>query len=151
MGGLSSILARGSLVALDSCVFIYHVEAHPRYRPLTEKLLQGIQADQWRAVTSVVTLMELTVRPWQVGREDAAREYESLIAHFPNLLLADVTRDVARWAARLRAAHRLRPADALQAATALCYNADALVTNDRDLERLSGELHIVVLDALSNL
>ena len=148
MGGLSRCLAGGSLVALDTCVLIYHVEAHPRYRPLTGELLQGIQASRWQAVTSVVTLMELTVRPWQLGREDAAREYEWLIAHFPNLLLADVTREIARWAARLRAAHRLRPAAALQAATALHYRADALVTNDRDLERLSSALDVIILDDL---
>lgn len=135
-------------MALDTCIFIYHAEAHRRYRPLTEELLQGIQASHWQAVTSVVTLMELTVRPWQLGREDAAREYEWLIAHFPNLLLAGVTRETAHWAARLRAMHRLRPADALQAATALHYRADALVTNDRDMERLSGALDVVILDDL---
>jgi uncharacterized protein len=148
MGGLTRRLAEGSLVALDTCVFIYHVEAHPRYRFLTGDMFEGIQASRWQAVTSVVTLMELTVRPWQLGREDAAREYEALIARFPNLLLADITRDIARQAARLRAAHRLRPADALQVATALHYRADVLVTNDRDLERLSGALNVVILDDL---
>jgi predicted nucleic acid-binding protein len=136
-------------VGLDTSVFIYHVEAHPRYGPLTRELLQGIQAGRWQAVTSVVTLMELTVRPWQLGREDVARKYEALIAHLPNLLLADVTREIARWAARLRAVYRLRPADALlQAATALHYRANALVTNDRDLERLSSALNVVILDDL---
>ena len=146
MGGLRGHLAEGSLAALDTCVFIYHVEGHPRYRSLTEELLQGIHARQWQGITSIVTLMELTVLPWRLGREDVAREYEWLIAHFPNLLLADVTRDIARWGARLRAAYRLRPADALQAATALHYRADALVTNDRGLERLSGLLSVIVLD-----
>jgi len=146
MGGLSRRLADGSLVALDSCVFIYHVEAHQRYRSLTGELFQGIQARHWQAVTSVVTLMELTVRPWQLGREDVAREYEWLIAHLPNLLLADITRDIARWAARLRAVHRLPPADALQAATALHYRADALVTNDRDMARMSSTLNVIMLD-----
>ena len=79
MGGLSRRLADGSLVALDSCVFIYHVEAHQRYRSLTGELFQGIQARHWQAVTSVVTLMELTVRPWQLGREDVAREYVNFL------------------------------------------------------------------------
>jgi predicted nucleic acid-binding protein len=149
MGGLSRRLAPGSLVALDPCVFIYHVEAHPHYRTLTAELLRGIQEGRWQAVTSVVTLMELTVRPWQLGREDAAREYEGLIAHLPNLVLADVTRDVARWAARLRAEHRLLPADALQVATALLYRANALVTNDRDMARMSELLDVVILDDLT--
>jgi predicted nucleic acid-binding protein len=97
-------------------------------------------------VTSTVTVMELTVRPWQLDRPAVAREYEALLAHFPHLTLVDVTREVARRAAQLRARHRLRPADALQAATALVAGATAFVTNDRSLARLSPALDVVLLD-----
>ena len=96
-------LARHTVVGLDTSIFIYHLEAHPRYLRLTQALLAGIQAGRQRAVTSTVTIMELTVRPWQVDRPAVAREYEALLVHFPNLTLADVTRDVARQAAQLRA------------------------------------------------
>jgi predicted nucleic acid-binding protein len=64
--------------------------------------------------------------------------------HFPNLTLVDVTRDVARQAAKLRARYHLRPADALHAATALAHNATAFVTNDRDFTQV-GDLEIVLL------
>ena len=111
-------LARHALVGLDTAIFIYHLETHPRYLPLTRELLNGVEAGRQRAITSTVTVMELTVRPWRLGRPAIAREYEALLIHFPHLILADVTRDVARRAARLRARYRLRPADALQAATA---------------------------------
>ena len=47
--------------------------------------------------------MELTVRPWQLEGPAAARVYEALWTHFPHLVLVDVTRDVARRAAQLRA------------------------------------------------
>ena len=88
--------------------FIYHFEANPRYLPLTQELLMGVQAGQWAAVTSVVTLMELTVRPWQLDRPNVAREYEALLVHFPHLTLVEVTRDIARRAAQLRAHHQAR-------------------------------------------
>jgi predicted nucleic acid-binding protein len=68
------------------------------------------------------------------------------LIHFPHLTLVDVTREVARRAAQLRARHRLRPADALQAATALVGGATALVTNDRSLARLAPALDVVILD-----
>jgi len=141
-------LARHTVVGLDTSIFIYHLEAHPRYLRLTQALLAGIQAGRQRAVTSTVTIMELTVRPWQVDRPAVAREYEALLVHFPNLTLADVTRDVARQAAQLRARFRLRPADALQVATALVQGATAFVTNDRRLARLAPELDIIILDDL---
>ena len=75
-----------------------------------------------------------------------AREYEVLLVHFPHLTLADVTRDVARRAAQLRAHYRLRPADALQVATALVHGATAFVTNNRRLRRLTPVLDIIILD-----
>jgi predicted nucleic acid-binding protein len=114
MERLSGRLAGHAVIGLDTNIFIYHLEAHPRYQPLTQELLAGIQAGRQTAITSTVTVMELTVRPWQLGRPAVAREYEALLAHFPHLTLADVTRDVARRAAQLRARYRLRPADALQ-------------------------------------
>ncbi len=143
-------LGRHAVVGLDTPVFIHHFEAHPRYLRLTQALLAGVQAGQWLAVTSAVTIMEVTVRPWQLGREAVAREYEALLAHMPHLTVADVTREVARRAAQLRARYRVRPADALQAATALVHGATALVTNDRLLERLSHELDVVILDDLGS-
>lgn len=145
---LAERLAKHSTLGLDTTVFIYHVEAHARYLPLTQALLSGVQARRWTAVTSTVTLMELTVRPWQLGLAAVAREYEVLLVNFPHLTLLDVTRDVARRAAELRAQYRLRPADALQVATALVHGATAFVSNDRTLLRLAPVLDVVLLDDL---
>ena len=146
MGQLSERVVTHSVIGLDTSVFIYHLEAHPDYQPLTQELLAGVENGQWKAITSTVTVMELTVRPWQLDRPAVAREYEALLAHFPNLVLADVTRDVARQAAQLRARYRVRPADALQVATALIHGATAFVTNDSFLTRLAPMLDIVMLD-----
>jgi predicted nucleic acid-binding protein len=146
MEHLRERLADHAVIGLDTAIFIYQLENHPRYRPLTQELLGGIQAGRQTAVTSTVTVMELTVRPWQIGRPAVAREYEALLVHFPHLTLADVTRDVARRAAQLRARYRLRPADALQVATALVHGATAFVTNDRQLTRLAPVLDIIILD-----
>lgn len=141
-------LAGHTVIGLDTSVFIYHLEAHPRYLPLTQDLLTGVQDGRWNAVTSTITLMELTVRPWQLDRPAVAREYEVLLIHYPHLTLADVTREVARRAAQLRAHYRLRPADALQIATALVHDATAFVSNDHTLLRLSSILDVILLDEL---
>jgi predicted nucleic acid-binding protein len=146
MERLREQLAGHAVIGLDTSIFIYHLEAHPRYQPLTQELLAGIQVGRQTAITPTVTVMELTVRPWQIGRPAVAREYETLLVHFPHLTLADVTRDVARRAAQLRARYLLRPADALQVATALVHGATAFVTNDRRLRRLKPVLDIIILD-----
>ena len=140
-------LAAHPIIGLDTSIFIYHLEDHPRYQPLTQELLAGVQAGQRMAVTSVITVMELTVHPWQLERSAVARAYEALLVHFPNLMLADVTRAVARRAAQLRARYNVRPADALQAAAALLNGATAFVTNDRKLARLAPELNVLILES----
>ena len=146
MGGIAKGLEPHSTIGLDTSVFIYHIEDHPRYRGLTLEVLDSVEDGRRSGVTSVVTLMELTVYPWREGRPAVAREYEALLVHFPNLLVADVTRDVARLAARLRARYRVRPADALQLATALQNGASAFVTNDRRIARLAPAIDVLVLD-----
>jgi predicted nucleic acid-binding protein len=47
-----------------------------------------------------------------------------------------LTADIAANAARLRASLRLKLADAVQAASAISINADAIVTHDRDFSRV---------------
>jgi len=147
MGRLTTRLNAHTRIGVDTAIFIYHLEQHPRYGMLTQELLSGVESGRWTAVASTVMLMEVTVRPWQLERPDAARAYEDTLTRFPNLLVADVTRQVARRTAQLRAQYQLRPADALHVATALAYNATAFVTNDRDLARLD-MLEVVLLSDL---
>ncbi len=134
------------VVGLDSMVFIYHVEAHPLYLPLTRTVLHAVERGALHGVTAVLTLLELTVHPWRRGQEAVAREYEALLVHFPHLHVADITRETTRLAARLRGHYGVGPVDALHAAVALHHGATALITNDLTLRRLAGLLEVIVLD-----
>jgi predicted nucleic acid-binding protein len=51
--------------------------------------------------------------------------------------IVELNADLAEDAARLRASFKLKLPDAIQAASALAINADALVTHDRDFARVS--------------
>jgi len=151
MGGadierLTSRLQAHEVIGLDTAIFIYHFEAHPRYLPLTTAALSGVAQGERQGVTSVITLMELTVRPYQLERPAVAQHYEALLSHFPHLVMVDVDRAVARRAAMLRARYRVRPADALQAAASLVHGATAFLTNDRRLARLEPLIDVILLD-----
>jgi predicted nucleic acid-binding protein len=126
-------------------VFIYHIEGHSRLAEPAGIVLDELARGAFVGVTSVLTLMEIAVRPLQVGRPDVAEEYELLLTTYPNLVVAAIDRRTARRAAELRATHRLRPADALQIAACLQQGATAFLTNDRELRRV-GELHVFVLE-----
>ena len=146
MANLQRRLANHEIIGLDTSIFIYHLEAHPTYLPFTTIVLNGVQDGKQRAIVSTVALMELTVHPWKMNQPHVARHYEALLVHFPHLVLVDVTRDVARKAAQIRAAYLIRPADALHVATALAHDATAFITNDKGFTRLHPLLEIIRLD-----
>jgi predicted nucleic acid-binding protein len=146
MDELSKRLAKAKVIGLDTPIFIYFLENNKRYGPLAQLTINGIEKGKWQGVTSTITLMEITVRPWQLGRESAAREYEAVLVHFPNLSVVDVDRNVARAAAQLRAKYNVSPPDALQVAASLSYGAKAFLTNDKRLSRLQELIDILVLD-----
>jgi len=100
-------------------------------------ILGAVQSVRPRAVLSLLTIMKIHVRPYQLNQPAMAAHYESMLAHFPNAHLVDVTPDVARRAAQLRAMHKLQPADALHLATSLVHRATAWITNDHKKRRLA--------------
>ena len=146
MGRISLTLPPASILGLDTSILIYHFEAHPLYSPLTDELLSGVEAGRWKAVTSVIALMEISVRPIQSKHQNVARQVEALLANFPHLEIVEIDRSVSRMAARLWAEFHLRPPDALQAAACLQGGCQTFITNDRRLEKLCPILGIMILD-----
>ena len=69
------------------------------------------------------------------------------VTSFPNLQWIAPDLEIAGTAAELRAAHRLRTPDALQAATAVRAQATGLVTNDAVFRRVD-LFETLVLDDL---
>lgn len=74
-------------------------------------------------------------------------EFYGLLSTYPNLDWVAPTLEIADIAARIRAAHRLRTPDALQAAKALHARATSLNTNDAAFDRVDG-LETLVLERL---
>ncbi len=146
MARLAAALSDHTVIGIDTPIFIYHFEANSAYLSLTTDLLNGIQAGQWQAVTSIITLMEINVHPWRMEQSTIAQTYETLLVNFPYLKIVDIDRDIARRAAQIRATYNLRPADAIHIATALHNGATAWVSNDRQHERLAEEIAVMLLD-----
>lgn len=146
MDRLIQKLAKAGVVGIDTPVFIYHIEAHPQYSSLTREIFSSMENGKWAGITSAITLMEINVHPWKIGREDVARKYEALLVNFPNLSIVNIDRDVARIASQLRARFGVSPPDALQVAASLVAGAKLFLTNDRRLSSLQSLIEVVVLD-----
>ena len=137
------------VVGLDTSVFIYHLESYEKYRNLTQQIFSSIEHGDCSAITSVLTLLELNVRPFQLKQPEVAHHYETLLVNFPNLKIVDIDRDISRKAAQLRAKYNIRTPDAIQIASCILNGSKYYLTNDKDLVRLNKEIEIGFLDDLS--
>lgn len=144
---MRSFLRRHRRIALDTSIFIYQLQPHPRYVPLTNVVFEWLIQPGSQAVTSTVTMTELLVHPYRDGDEQLADEFYGLLSVYPNLEWIAPSLEIADRAARIRAEHRLQTPDALQAATALYAQATGLITNDPIFERLQ-DVQTMVLDQI---
>ena len=117
-------------VLIDTSIWIYHFEQHSEFGAAANKIIESLEEGEYRGVASELTLLELTVRPLQLGRQDVADDYEVLLDYFPNFELEPISREILLEAAALRARQRLRTPDAIQIATGLRTGATLAVTND---------------------
>ena len=147
MKALQNFLKNHSVIGLDTSLFIYHLEDHPRYSPLTEIIFNALEKGINKGVTSYLTLMEILVKPKTEGLPQVARDYEYYLTTFPNLTFYEMGLDVARKASDVRSADRIKAPDAIQLATAILYGATAFLTNDKIFERVKG-VDILILDKL---
>lgn len=128
-------LPAGSLLLVDSAPIIYTLEARERFAerfaPLFERHAEG---EVVLAVTTV-TIAEVLTGPLRAGEEALARRYRAALEAWQ---VVDLASEIAESAARLRGKYGLKLPDAIQLASALAINADALVTHDRDFSRVRG-------------
>jgi predicted nucleic acid-binding protein len=129
-------LADGAVVLVDSAPVIYVLESHPRHAERFRPLFADHEAGRLSLAVSTITLAEVLTGPFAAGEEALARRYRSVLESWQ---VVELSADIAeQQAARLRAQHRLKLPDAVQLASALAINADALVTHDRDFGRVKG-------------
>jgi len=140
-----AFLRRHRRIGIDTSVFIYELEANPRYIALADEVFSWLDEPRHTAVTSTITMTELLVQPYRDGDEERADRFYGLLATYPNLEWVAPDLEVADIAARIRAEQRLRTPDSLQAATAIRLQATGFVTNDSVFERLK-EFETLVLD-----
>jgi len=128
-------LGDGALVLVDTAPIIYVLEGHTelgaRFAPLFARHAEGTL----QLAVSTVTLSEVLAGPLAAGEEAIARRYRAMLESWG---VVDLTADIAEQAARARSQYGLKLPDAVQLATALAINADALVTHDRAFGKVRG-------------
>lgn len=130
-----AILPGGALVLVDSAPIIYALEAHAKFAGHFAPLFQRHDNGDIALAVTTATVAEVLTGPLRAGEEALAKRYRAVLEAWH---VVDFTCDIAESAARLRCKYGLKLSDAIQVASALSINADALVTHDRDFGRVTG-------------
>jgi predicted nucleic acid-binding protein len=122
-------LPEHALLLLDSAPIIYFLEDHPKFGPRFQVLFEEHSKGKVHFAVTTITIAEVLAGPFGVGDESLARRYRKVLESWQ---VVPLDAEIAESAARARTSFRLKLADAIQVASALAVNADALVTHDRD-------------------
>lgn len=131
---------------MDSSIFIYHLEANPKYVALSDVVFSWLGDPASQAVTAAITMTEILVPHYRNSDQRLVDDFYALFSTYPDLEWIPIGLEVADIAARVRAHHNLRTPDALHAAAALHAHATALVTNDPVFRRVEGFATVVLDD-----
>jgi predicted nucleic acid-binding protein len=134
---LRQALARHHRIGIDTGIFIYFIEENPEWIDEAAVVFEWLLSSGNSGVTSTLTMTELLVQPYRLGRTELVDQFYALLSTYPNLEWVAPTLEISDLAARLRAEHGIRTPDATQAATAIERGATALVSNDAAFSRLT--------------
>lgn len=137
-------LTGAAKVYLDTNCFIYFLEKHPVFSPVILPVFEAAMKGDYQIITSELTLAELLVRPYQLGRSDIAMTYREFLVDAEIVMLTPISLNVLDKAAAIRAAHKTALPDAIHIATAVEVHCDVFMTNDRKMKGVNG-LHPVYL------
>ena len=135
-------LPENPLLLVDSAPIIYELENHPKFAPIFKPVFEAHDKGLVRFAVTTITLAEVLAGPLGNDNQVLAERYKATLRSW---FVVDLDADIAESAARLRAALKLKLADAIQAASALALGADAMVTNDRDFSALK-DLKVLGVD-----
>ncbi len=116
---------------VDANIFI---QAIVRNEDNCIKVLEKIINKEFIGVTNILSWDELTfIIEKFLGKNIAETEGNQFLI-FPNLVFIDAKRDIIIKAQKLYEQYKIKPRDAIHAATALSLNIDEIISEDSDFD-----------------
>lgn len=138
---------KNKILFLDTAPLIYFIEAKEPYFSKILPLFAANDRGTFQFISSTLTLEEVLVAPFRENKTQLITKYETALTQSPNIKLYDIDQQVAKKAAQLRASYQVKTPDALQLATAIVYQADFFISNDKQLKKVV-EVPVLILEDL---
>jgi predicted nucleic acid-binding protein len=133
----------GKVIGLDTAPIIYFVEERSHFG-IVQPFFEALSRGYFRAITSIITLLEVLVQPYHHEDSNLAEKYKEILLHSDNLFIVPVSSEIADKAAEFRARYGIRTPDAIQIATALQGGSSIFMTNSRSLKKIQ-EIEVITL------
>ena len=150
---LERAIPAGDRILLDTSALAGYLDSTESVHPAAVHVLESLVATgRNEAVVSMITVMELLVRPLRASPpgHDTILQF---LAHHPHLRAVPLDLQMAQDAAFLRAQHRFSAPDALVVGTALSCQLGHIVTNDgawaSKLAQLEARIKVCTLSSLA--
>ena len=132
---VASLKGIGSF-SLDTSSVIYYLSGYDQRHALVRDVLDCVAKQGLELQFSAMTEMELIVRPLRERDRVAQRRVMALLEGSPGARVTPISRGVLMAAAEIRAWTGMKAPDAIIAAGAVVYGCEAIVGNDKSLQRL---------------
>lgn len=126
----------GKSILLDTNCFIYYFEDNLSYSSILEEVFIGIQNGKNEAFMSIMSFMEILVKPKKENNVFIEKRYKLMLTNYPNLSIVNIEYKIADIASRLRANYSIKTPDAIILATGIAMNVDYFITNDVRLKNI---------------
>ncbi|MBI4495062.1 MAG: PIN domain-containing protein [Chloroflexi bacterium] len=147
---LERALPNGHRILVDSSTLIAYFNRGELVWPAAAHIVdQLVWSGRNPAIVSMVTAMEVLVRPLLHGPGEPYQHVIDFLGRFPNIRAVPIDLPVAQEAASLRATYRFSAPDALVIATGIVHQVSCLVTNDGNwptkLHPVAGRIRVCYL------
>lgn len=128
----------GSVVAVDSMIFIYLFEDDIRFIDKVHPILKNAERGGSSLITSVISVAETLSPSKYLSDNITPVKIQRFFHETQGLTVFPIDWNIAVEAAHLRCKNRfLKTPDSIQLATAMIHHADIFITNDVKLKNLS--------------
>lgn len=145
------VIEVGKTILLDTNCFIYYFEDNPKYVDKLEKIFTDIQDGNNNAFMSIISFLEILVKPKKDNNIFIENRYKLMLTNYPNLSIVDMEYNIADIASRLRANYKIKTPDAIIVATGIAMNVDYIITNDIRLKNICNNegLGIMIIEDIN--
>ncbi len=133
-----------SKIFLDTAPIIYFVEQKEKYLEQIKNIFKSNYLSEY--YTSTISIAEYSLYPYLYDKS-LLKDYNKFIDRM-GINLIDINKEIAEKSALIKSQYKFfKTADSLQLASALAYNCDLFITNDKQLRQFS-DIETLVLDDL---